>query len=271
MARIRTVKPEFFSHEDLYDLESETGLPVRLAFVGLWTVCDRAGRFKWRPRSIKAQVMPYDDIDFSRVLDALATRGFVVRYASNGVDYAWIPGFNRHQVINNREAASVLPEPPEGPQNIGDSRVGHASVTREAREGHASCGEGKGMEGKGKEIYTESDKPTSGSVSVFVPEPKTPKAKAVTDLPPPDGVDSQHWSDWIIARRRKKSGPITKTVIEILQREAKLSGLSVGQAVAMCAGKGWINFDHSWVNGGKKIEQANQITPIPFGKRTDIA
>jgi hypothetical protein len=33
--RIRTVKPEFFRHEELYELEKQTGLPLRLAFIGV--------------------------------------------------------------------------------------------------------------------------------------------------------------------------------------------------------------------------------------------
>jgi len=151
MPRIRTIKPEFFCHEELFDLEQETGLPMRIAFAGLWTVCDREGRFKWRPRTIKAQVLPYDEVEFSRVLDALATRGFVVKYASDGCEFGYIPGFNRHQVINNREAASILPEPPEVPQNTEDSRVDDACPTRAPRVPHACKEEGKGKEGKGKE------------------------------------------------------------------------------------------------------------------------
>ena len=74
MGRIRTVKPELFTHEELFGLERETGLPMRIAFVGLFTVCDREGRFKWEPKRIKLAVLPYDDLDFSRVLDALRTR-----------------------------------------------------------------------------------------------------------------------------------------------------------------------------------------------------
>lgn len=35
MARIRTIKPEFFLHDELFELEKETGLPVRLTFIGL--------------------------------------------------------------------------------------------------------------------------------------------------------------------------------------------------------------------------------------------
>lgn len=151
MGRIRTVKPELFTHEDLFTLESETNLPVRLAFVGLFTVCDREGRFKWEPNRIKLAVLPYDQIDFSRVLDALLTRGMVGKYEVDGRFYGFIPTFGKHQVINNRESSSDLPEPNE--INTLD-----ASSTREARVNHASStplvhaqGEGKGKERKGKE------------------------------------------------------------------------------------------------------------------------
>ena len=148
--RIRTVKPELFSHEDLFDAEMETGLPLRLAFIGLWTACDREGRFQWRPRALKAAVMPYDDIDFSRVLDALATRGFVVKYRVNGTDFGHVPGFARHQIVNNRESASEFPPPPQSTdceqQSTRDQRVLDACSTRH----DLAQGEGKGREGKGK-------------------------------------------------------------------------------------------------------------------------
>ena len=101
MARIRTVKPELFKHEELFELEEQTGLPIRIAFVGLFTCCDREGRFKWRPRALKLDVLPYDMVDFSRVLDALTTRGFVVKYEVDGEVFGEIPSFKRHQTINN--------------------------------------------------------------------------------------------------------------------------------------------------------------------------
>ncbi len=141
MARIRTIKPEFFKHEGIFDAEQETGLPLRLAFAGLWTQCDREGRFAWRPRQLKVDILPYDDVDFSRVLDALATRGFVVKYASGGREFGAVPSWHRHQVVNNREKASELPEPAE------IMEVSDASGTREPRVGHAGKAEGKGKEG----------------------------------------------------------------------------------------------------------------------------
>lgn len=111
MGRIRTIKPEFFKHEALFDLEQQTGLPIRLAFAGLWTCCDREGRFKWRPRQLKSEIFPYDEIDFSRVLDALVTRGHLVRYAIGTDEYGCIPSWHKHQYINNKESASCIPSP----------------------------------------------------------------------------------------------------------------------------------------------------------------
>ncbi len=138
MARIRTVKPSFFHHEGLFDLEAETGLPVRLAFIGLWTCCDRDGRFAWRPRSLKSEVLPFDSCDFSRVLDALATRGFLVRYTLNGEEYGYIPSWKKHQFINHREAASILPQPVQNEHvdasGARQARVDDVTATREPRE-----------------------------------------------------------------------------------------------------------------------------------------
>ena len=111
MARIRTIKPDFFRHFGLYTAEIETGLPLRVSFAGLLTACDREGRFRWKPEALKLDCLPYDVIDFSRVLDALLTRGFIVRYTAANELYGWVPTFLKHQVINNRERESDLPNP----------------------------------------------------------------------------------------------------------------------------------------------------------------
>ena len=146
--RIRTIKPEFFNHEGLYDLEKEKRLPLRLAFIGLWCAADREGRFKWEPRRLGIQIMPYESLDFSRVLDALASRGYIIKYASGGRDYGLIPKFLKHQIINNREKSSDLPIPPHDVENQELDAWG----TRGARDDDADTGEGKGRERKGKRV-----------------------------------------------------------------------------------------------------------------------
>lgn len=175
MPRIRTIKPEFFKHEALFEAELETGLPLRLAYIGLWTQCDREGRFLWRPRPLKLDILPYDDVDFSCVLDALATHGFVVKYVSEGREIGLVPSFLRHQVINNRESASFLPSPPK---NIDEF---DASATRAARVSHAAAGEGKGKEGKG------TIEPNGSMLSEpSVADPAQPRAKRDKKIYPSD-------------------------------------------------------------------------------------
>ncbi len=105
MARIRSLKPGFFTNEHLCELPFED----RLLFAGLWLLADREGRLEDRPRRIKAFVFPYDVLEVDRMLTALAEKDLVVRYAADGVAYLWIPTFLKHQRPKHDEAPSVIP------------------------------------------------------------------------------------------------------------------------------------------------------------------
>mgnify|MGYP003655479986 CR=1 FL=1 len=107
--RIRTVKPEFFVHAEIADLEREIGLPIRLAYIGLWCAADRDGKFKWTPRRLGVQILPYDNVDFEAIMDALEGAGFIEKYEVGDNTYGCVPSFPRHQVINNREVDSSIP------------------------------------------------------------------------------------------------------------------------------------------------------------------
>jgi len=170
MARIRTVKPELFRHEDLHEAEISTQLPLRLAFIGLFICCDREGRFRWKPKQLKLDVMPYDEIDFSRVLDALLTRGFVVKYEVSGEIYGYIPSWHKHQSINNKESASNLPPPPAEPNDYKDlstreERVSNAIVTPLNLTQGEKEGKGKGKEGEEEKDIVAQARPRSQEAS----------------------------------------------------------------------------------------------------------
>lgn len=118
MSKIRTVKPELFRHEQLFEAEQKSGFPLRLIFIGLFTVVDAEGRFRWRPRQLKLDILPYDDINFNLVLSALADFGFIKRYECDGEYYGCIPTWRKHQNINQREPDSHLPDPHHCPLNL---------------------------------------------------------------------------------------------------------------------------------------------------------
>lgn len=104
MARIRTIKPEFFTSEDVCALSPL----ARLLFIGTWLEADREGRLSWKPHTLKKRYLPDDQCDIEAVARELTTRGVVVPY---GDGLAYIPKFLDHQVVNPREAKSKLPEP----------------------------------------------------------------------------------------------------------------------------------------------------------------
>lgn len=140
MARIRTIKPEFFTSEDIVALSAM----ARLLYVALWCESDKEGRMQWKPKTFKLRYFPADDCDIGELCDELLGAGLVKLY---GDGLAYIPTFAKHQHVNPRETASVLPEPTE--ELTRHSRVS----TREITVTDAQVGkEGKGRERKGKEV-----------------------------------------------------------------------------------------------------------------------
>lgn len=100
MARIRTVKPEFWSSEQVM---SCTPL-ARLLFIGIWNFCDDGGNHPLSPRTIKALVFPGDDITVESVdglLGELKSSNLIALYSVEGKTYLHVRGW-RHQKIDKR-------------------------------------------------------------------------------------------------------------------------------------------------------------------------
>lgn len=149
MARIRTIKPDFFKNEELAELP----MPVRLTFIGLWTLADVAGRLEDRPKRIKAELFPYDDVDMEAHLAKLAAHGFIRRYEVAGVKAIAVPNFKKHQRITGKEAAttSSIPAPPEGDPVEDPERADEAPENQEGSNGETPGKHPGSQEGKGKD------------------------------------------------------------------------------------------------------------------------
>ncbi len=107
MARARNIKPGFFSNDDLVELPFEG----RLLFIGLWTIADRAGRLLDRPKKIKMDLFPADNVDIDALLNGLAERGFLHRYEAKGIKCIQIINWSKHQNPHIKETDSTIPEP----------------------------------------------------------------------------------------------------------------------------------------------------------------
>lgn len=106
MARARNIKPGFFTNDELVELPFAT----RLLFIGLWTIADREGRLADRPKKIKMEIFPADDVNCDEALAELAGSGFITRYQADGVKVIEIANFAKHQAPHSTEKDSVLPD-----------------------------------------------------------------------------------------------------------------------------------------------------------------
>lgn len=105
--RARNIKPGFFKNDTLAELD----FAGRLLFIGLWGIADREGRLEDRPKKIKAEIFPYDDVNVDSFLGELAKRSFIIRYEVGGNRYIQIVNFDKHQNPHPRETPSTIPAP----------------------------------------------------------------------------------------------------------------------------------------------------------------
>lgn len=112
MARIRTIKPDFFTS----DTVSALPLRARLTWIGLWTHCDDYGRCRDNVKLIKAAVWPQDDVsikDIEADLNTLADRRVILRYEVDGKNYLAVTSWDEHQRVHH-PSQSKIPAPLNG-------------------------------------------------------------------------------------------------------------------------------------------------------------
>ena len=103
--RARNIKPGFFKNEDLADCDPL----ARILFAGLWCYCDREGRFEWRPKRIKIEILPYDNCDIEKLLSQLVKIGLIEKYKVGEEYYGNIINFLKHQSPHKQEKPSEIP------------------------------------------------------------------------------------------------------------------------------------------------------------------
>lgn len=114
MARIRSIKPEFWSDLRLSHLSRD----ARLLYIALWNQADEWGRMHADVRFVKGHCLPYDDdlrlSDVERLLSELERAGRVRRYVVEGQPFLTLPKLGLHQRLEPHKVPSRLPAPPDG-------------------------------------------------------------------------------------------------------------------------------------------------------------
>lgn len=105
MARIRTVKPEFWTDEKVVELS----FPARLLFIGLLNFADDEGRMVYSPKRIKMQIFPADSMDVGKHLTELVEQKIIHVYRVDEQEFLQIVNFSLHQKIDKRSASKIPP------------------------------------------------------------------------------------------------------------------------------------------------------------------
>jgi hypothetical protein len=99
--RIRSVKPEFFTSEDIAALDWNT----RLVFIGIWAYVDDNGVGRDVEKLIAADLFPLEDdphavrMQIACSLQRLSEAGLIVRYTYKDRPFLEVTGWDKHQYI----------------------------------------------------------------------------------------------------------------------------------------------------------------------------
>lgn len=108
MARIRSIKPEFWVSEQV----AECSTSARLTFVGLWTFSDDNGVHPAKPKTLKAELFPMDDvssIDVAGWMAELINAGLVAEFEAGGERFWYVTGWAKHQKIDRPSCKYPVP------------------------------------------------------------------------------------------------------------------------------------------------------------------
>ena len=107
MARIRTIKPEFWTDEKLAPLPAI----VRLTFLGLVSMADDAGRLVDSVKHLDGLLFAESDDSCGESLKLLEECGCIQRgVAENGRRVIQITGWTKHQRVDKPNKLACLPE-----------------------------------------------------------------------------------------------------------------------------------------------------------------
>lgn len=93
MARIRSIHPGLCTDEAYMEMSIE----AKAAWPTFWTVADDRGAFDWKPKSIKAAILPADNVDMIAILEEWKSLGVIRAVEIDGKPCGLVKNFCRFQ------------------------------------------------------------------------------------------------------------------------------------------------------------------------------
>lgn len=116
MARIRTIKPQFWGDDQIATLS----ITARYLAIGLVSMADDDGRFIASVNAISGYVFPHDEFSPKQIrkwLSEIEAARFAIFYRVGRAEYGCIPNYRKHQRISKPQASPIPPPPAERLRN----------------------------------------------------------------------------------------------------------------------------------------------------------
>jgi len=261
MARIRTVKPEFWTSDQIVDCSPM----ARLFFIGLWNFCDDGGVHPNTERSLKAKIFPGDDdITSARVrglIDELIQNDLIGIYEADGAEYIHVFGWSKHQRVDRPNYKH--PKPPKDRSKY-TSRSARARRTLPGLFDDQSPPEGNGREWNGRESIGRSR-------SIDEPD-ESEREDDARDVEPDPDIDAL-FDRWYPAfprkagkgqARRAFTAALGKATIEVL-----VAGAERYAAERANEDPKYTKHPATWLNGECWLDGAGDAAPSGDGLPTE--
>lgn len=93
MPRIRSIKPDFFTSEQIVSVS----IAARYLFEGIWVFGDDDGYIAHSPVQMKMRIFPGDSVDVPALIQELLDVGLVQLVNTDQGEALWVPSFRNHQ------------------------------------------------------------------------------------------------------------------------------------------------------------------------------
>ena len=218
MARIRTIKPEFWEDEKIGKLP----IPCRLFFIGCWNFADDFGVIKGNAALLKSQIFPYDEnlrvSEIKKWIDSLVDARMLVPIIHAEESYYFIRTFRSHQILDKRYDKSYIGKEIAKDlinRALNDNVVNTTSTPRD------------------NDVFTTTEKEEEKEDKKE--SPNGDKKAAVASSPAPSNLDFLKFNDWLKRKAPFCSNPKNFssqiTEAEFLKLKEKYTGKQIADVI----------------------------------------
>lgn len=252
MARARNIKPSFFTNEQVSD-----NCPLgRLLFIGLWTMADYKGDLEWKEKTLKIQILPWDECSVKQLAINLDKSGLVRFYSDGNKIYLNIPNFEKHQNPhkNERDKGSDIPHYSDSMRQVIDLQgltINRDLSGLKPEYSHSDRADSLLLIPDSSILNPDCVIPESPQAAPpATPEKKSRKHKSELDYSAwGESIDQQLLTDWLTVRRTKRAA-VTQTVLDAAGsefRKAASFGYTVNDCLRCWVAAGWQGFKFEWM------------------------